>query len=155
MATATAALEPISPWDADDPVTDYSTRAAAAGSVAWAALTHSQTHGPDIARIVGPEGNRSELPAGADAEDVYQFLYDLIQDAAEIGYATAQVELSGFGPAYGPSKVRTGDLARAVAALLRMDLIEDGQTFDPKYREAMAAAARSPIADGFAPVVMG
>jgi hypothetical protein len=143
MTTATAPIEPLSEWDTDD--TDgFITKAAAAGFVTWNVLTHSAASGPDIARLVGPEGHRHPRPKGLDAEDLYQFLYDLITEAGEVGYTLAQIDTRGFEPK--AQKLRTVDLARAVAALLRIDLVEDGATFDPDYRAKSEAAEKAAAA---------
>lgn len=144
-------LAPLSEWD-HEPIDAYTTKAGAAGSVAWNVLTHSQGAGPDIARMVGPEGHRRPGPKGMDAEDVWQFVWELVGDAAEIGYVLAQIETSGFDRQWEGAKLRTSDAARAIAALLRIDLIEDGQTFDPEWRTKLDAqwqaerAARKPVA---------
>ena len=139
MAAKTpAAIEPITEWD-PDPITDYRRLADAAGGVAWAALTHSQGLGPDIARMIGPEGDRRPGPEGMDSEDVYQFLWDLIYAAAEIGYTVAQVETSGIDYPHDGAKLDTSDLAHAVSALLRVEVVEDGARFDPGYRERINA----------------
>jgi hypothetical protein len=135
--TTAQAIVPITEWD-PDPITDYTRPADAAGGVAWAALTHSQGLGPDIARMTGPEGDRAVGPEGMDSEDVYQFLWDLVGSAAEIGYAVAQIETSGIDWPHDGAKIQTSDLARAVSALLRVELVADGARFDPGYRERIS-----------------
>lgn len=149
MTAATQKIEPMSNFDTD-PIDNYSTKAALAGHVAWDVLTHSQGDGPDIARMTGPEGNRRPLPKGMDAEDMWTFVFDLVTSAGEIGYAVAQIETAGLERRWeDAAKLRTVDLARAVAGLLRIDLVEDDEAFDPgwlarvnaEYEARKAAAA--------------
>ena len=132
MTTATAPVEPIAEWE-DDPFAGHGTRASAAGAVAWNVLTHSQSDGADIARIIGPTHERTPLPVAMDAEDMWQFVFDLIQEAAWVGYTVAQIDTSGLDRPWAGAELRTSDVARAVAALLRKDVIETNDTFDPEW----------------------
>ena len=129
MTTATASLTPMEDWD-NEPLFPYVTPARAAGAVAFTLLAHSANLGPDIVRV-----RHAAEPDGLESDDMFGFLWDLIQDAAEIGYTMAQIKTDGFGLPYEGAEVRTSDMARAIAALLRRDLVEDGQPFDPEYRE--------------------
>lgn len=125
-------LEPISDWD-HEPTDAWTTPGRLAGSVAWNILTHSQGAGPDITRMIGPEGNRRPLPEGFDSEDAWAFVYELIEDAGEIGYTVAQIETRGFALPWETGKLRCSDLSRAVAALLRIETVETDEAFDPEW----------------------
>ena len=119
QAPKVTALGPIEAWSDNetdgDAISLYTTKAAAAGSVAWAVLTHSQGLGPDIARMIGPLSARRPLPKGMDSEDVYGFLWELVEAAAEIGYVMAQIETGGFDRQWPGARLRTSDLARAMS----------------------------------------
>jgi hypothetical protein len=119
---ATAPLpEPVEDWSHDE-FSEYASPNLAAGNVAWRLLTHSMDHAGDLGRVIG-----SPAPDGLESEDMIAFTYDVITAAASIGYLVAKVDVAAFeAPTHGViGKVRIADMARAVAVLARMPLVED------------------------------
>jgi hypothetical protein len=128
VTTAPAPITPLSEWDDETPQQEYTTPRHAAGGVAWDLLTHEQGIGADIARI-----RMLALPEGAASEDMHGFLWDLITEAGEIGYIVAQIDIRGFDLPFDGAKLRTSDMARAVAALMRRQVVETDQPFQPDW----------------------
>lgn len=117
-ATAPAPLRPVGPWE-DERVAAYSSMSAAAGSVAYNILEHSVRDGADMARVSG-----SEPVAGLEVDDMSTFVWELIQDAARIGYLTAQIKVKD------DPDLTIHALALAVAALAGKEVLEMGQMFE-------------------------
>ena len=134
MAIETAPLTPLSERDTEDTLSEYRDDVAIAGSVVWELLVHDPVYGPDLARLAMiPTPKRLDL----DADDVYAAMWDLITEAAELGYTMAKLDLTPFDGA----KVTSADVSRALAALLHRPTVEDGQPFDLEYRTKRDAAA--------------
>ena len=129
MTTATARITPLEDWDTES-VSAYVTPAAAAGGVAFTLLAHSAGLGPDMVRL-----RHATPPDDLESEDLFAFMFDLIEDAAAIGYTMAQIKTDGFASPYDGADIKTSDMARAIAALLRTPTVEDGQAFDPEFRQ--------------------
>lgn len=123
MATATAPA-PLTPAEGRDKDTELSayrdTREIAAG-VAWDVVVHDPALGPDLARV-----RALELPAGADHEDMADFLWELVGDAARVGYTVGRLDLPSI---VNMDSITSADLSRAVAALLGRATVEDGEAF--------------------------
>lgn len=124
MVTATepAPVGPVDIWEGER-VAAYSSMAAAAGSIAYNLLEHSARDGADITRV-----SNAERVNGLEADDMATFVWDTIQDAAAIGYMTAQINVKD------DPDLTIEALARAVAALMGKPLIEQGQTFEPQVK---------------------
>lgn len=135
MTTATAqGPAPLEAWDDDqDDIESYTTLGHAAGSIAWKILTHAAgEHGPNVAsnlalavRLPAPDG------LDADGPDLYAFLWELVGDAARIGYTFAKMEAAMPGATrFGENGQRfTSEAAMAlgVAAVLGFDVVADRQ----------------------------
>lgn len=135
MTTASQAA-PLVPedWDYDNSeISQFTNDAATAGAVAWDLISHSQGLGPDLLRA-----RRSNAPEGFESEDMFGFLFDLVELAAEIGFVYGKIDKAGFAPTWEGARLTSIDLARAIAALVREPLVENGQPFDPTYRARIA-----------------
>ena len=121
---------PFSDWADSDQAEQYTSPKALAGWTAWHVLTHSQLLGPDMARV-----ERTQLPKGCAAGDTWEFLNDIVTAAAELGVRFAQI-----APSIDP-KLTSTDVARALAALEGLAVVEDDQPFDPEYRAKRHAAS--------------
>ena len=134
MITGTAPIRPVSVREDGEEagtLSEYRDREALAGSVVWDLLTHDPRLGADIARVLG-----MELPDGADSEDMYAFVYELVTDAAECGYRLAGISLDPFDPEIATAT----DVSRMLSAVLHRRTIEDDQAFDPEYNVKLTAA---------------
>lgn len=132
MATTAADITPLDEgWEDDSTFGHWASPALASGSIAFQVLVHSQEHGPDMVRVA-----RSKLPAGLESEDLFEFLYILIGDAAKIGFMVRQIH-GTFD-----EDLEEGRIARAVAQLLSIDIVETDQAFDPQWRAKRAGGVR-------------
>ena len=127
-APASAPVTPMHEWDDETMLVDYTTKAAVAGAVAWDLLTHLQGFGNDLTRI-----DKLPLPEGAESEDMTDFLYSLVTEAGEIGYRVAQIDVSGFDLPWDAGRLRTSDMARAIAGLMNRRIVETEEAFDPDW----------------------
>lgn len=144
MATATAErldeakIAALEPWD-DEDLGNHTTPMHGVASVAWQVLMHSQEQGPDIARV-----KRMPLAPDMDAEDMHGFLFDLVERAAEIAYVASKIDRTGFELPWDRGRVTVEDMGRAVAALMRIDVVDDETAFDLDYRAKRDAENRTP-----------
>ena len=130
-ASTTSAIAPVTPMHAFDDemmLVDYTTKAGIAGAAAWDLLTHLPFFGNDLTRT-----DKLPLPEGAESEDMTDFLYSLVTEAGEIGYRVAQIDVSGFDLPWDSGRLRTSDMARAIAALMNRRIVETEEPFDPDW----------------------
>lgn len=125
MTTATAPVEitSVTGWrdlDGDG----YTSGSGFAEAVAWTLLTHSARDIADLALVL-----RLPRPEGLEAEDMWSFVFELVESAATIGYLTAKIEpAAGEAPRWeenGKLYLSVEAVARAVGALIGTKLIED------------------------------
>jgi hypothetical protein len=126
MATATE-LDPATPmsnWETER-FDAFTSPSHAAGGVAWDILTHHLIMGPDMARTRAFDATDigTRLPADANSEDWYDFLWTLVWETA------------GFARQDDGAALRLVDVAKAVAALLHFDVVDDDQPFEVGYME--------------------
>jgi hypothetical protein len=125
---ASAPVTPMHEFDDETMLVDFTTKAGIAGAVAWDLLTHLQGFGNDLTRV-----DKLPLPEGAESEDMTDFLYSLVTEAGEIGYRVAQIDVSGFDLPWDSGRLRTSDLARAIAGLMNRRIVETEEAFDPDW----------------------
>lgn len=120
MATATAPV-PAQDWTNED-FGEFFLPAGAAGSVAWNVLTHSIDHAAGFTRAF-----EAPRPDWVDGEDMLAWTWEIVTTAASIGYWVGKIDVGAFEDRTPgrDDKVKIVDMARAVASLARMPLIED------------------------------
>lgn len=91
-------------WQAEA-VRDFTNAEGVAGSVAYDVLAHSRAFADEI-RLRESEDHEAE------------WLHELIVTAAHIGYQAGRLDLEALD-----EDVRIGDVARGVAALMRLDVL--------------------------------
>lgn len=122
-ATAPAEITPVDGWGALDGET-YTSPSGFAEAVAWTVLTHSERDASDLALVL-----KLPRPKGLEAEDMWTFVFELVEQVATIGYLTAKIEPAAketprFGEDYKPY-MSVEAVGRAVAALIGIKVIED------------------------------
>jgi hypothetical protein len=121
MTTTNAPVEAASDW-ADETADEYSSLSHFAGDVAWKLLTHSRADAPDLARVM-----HLPRPDGLDAEDMQLVMWQAITGAGRIGYLAGKIDVAGFTvPRWGEDgRITTEQVARAIAAMLSIPLVDD------------------------------
>jgi len=118
---ATLPEAPAQDWSNED-FGEFFLAAGAAGSVAWGVLTHSIDNAADFTRVLA-----SPPPEGLESEDMLAWTWEIVTTAASIGYWVGKIDVAAFEDRTPgrDGKVKIVDMARAVASLARMPLVED------------------------------